>query len=317
MNPLSRPNEIGADGIRQPLAIPVDRTDFALISNHPAGPALVSDRNIPRIRIRADDVGAIIDLQELVHYRDLLLTLAARDLRVRYKQTILGIGWVVLQPLLASLIFSFVFGIVAGLSSNGRPYFLFAFAGMVAWNTFASAVTRISNSLVGNAHIISKIYFPRLIMPLASVATTLVDFCVSLGLLALILACYRVWPGWKLLLLPVWLAILLALALGIGLFAASLMVRHRDVGHVLPVAIQMGLFISPVAWSSMLVPGRYRWIFWVNPLSGLLDAFRWSLLGDGSLSIPAMVYSVAMAVAVCWVGAATFMRQERTFADVI
>jgi lipopolysaccharide transport system permease protein len=297
--------------------MPLNRTVPDAGSIPTLAPAPASRGDTPRIRIRADEGGALIDLHELARYRDLLVTLAGRDLRVRYKQTMLGIAWVVLQPVVTSLIFSFVFGIVAGLSSDGRPYFLFAFTGMVAWTAFSSIITRVSHSLVGSAHILSKIYFPRLILPLANVATSLVDFCVSMILLVLMLACYGIWPGWHVLFLPVWLAILLALALGIGLFAASLMVRYRDVGYVLPVALQMGLFISPVAWSTALVPDRYRWILRVNPLSGVLDGFRWSLLGEGTPSMSAIAYSTAMAVAVLWVGAATFKQQERSLADVI
>ncbi len=315
--PISRPNEPDSDGIEQPQPIPLDGTDLALTSAQPTMPTLVSHGDLPHIRIRANERGAVIDVREILRYGDLLLTLADRDLRVRYKQTALGVAWVVLQPLLASLIFAFVFGVVAGLSSNGRPYVLFAFAGLMAWNTFSSILTRVSNSLVGNAQMVSKVYFPRLILPLASVASTLVDFGISLGLMALMLACYGVWPGWGAVLLPVWLAILLTLALGVGLFAASLMVRYRDVGHIIPVVLQLGLFISPVAWSTLIVPPKYRWVFLVNPLSGLLDAFRWSLLGEGTLSLPALAYSLVVATAAFWIGASIFKQRERSFADVI
>jgi len=276
---------------------------------------------LPRIRIQAGEQGSLINVPELVRYRDLLLTLAERDLRVRYKQTVLGVAWVVLQPLMASLIFAFVFGVMAGFSSGGRPYVLFAFAGMLAWNTFSNVLTRVSASLVGNAQMLSKIYFPRLILPLSAAASALFDTVFSLGMMIVMLALYRVWPGWGIVLLPVWIVILVALSLGLGLLAASMMVSYRDVVHILPVALQLGLFISPVAWSMTNLQGeqfeRYRWMLWLNPLAGLLEAFRWSLLGEGTLPLPAIAYSIAVTAAVFWMGATVFKQQERSFADVI
>src|SRR5512135_847865 len=273
--------------------------------------------SVPHIQIRSDAGSAPIDLREILRHRDLLLTLADRDIRVRYKQPVLGVVWVVLQPLLGSLIFAFIFGVVAHLPSNGRPYILFAFAGLMAWNTFSNALTRASFSLVGNAYMVSKVYFPRLILPLASVASTLIDFGVTLALVFVLLALYRVWPGPSLLLLPVWLVILLLMALGIGLMAAALMVKYRDIGHIIPTFLQLGMFVSPVAWSTLVVPKKYQWVFFVNPLSGLLEAFRWSLLGEGTLPLGALAYSTATAALVFWFGAIVFKLQERDFADVI
>jgi lipopolysaccharide transport system permease protein len=276
-----------------------------------------AEGEIHHVRIQADDRQPLMNLRELARYRELLLTLADRDLRVRYKQTALGVIWVVLQPLLASLIFAFVFGVVAGLAIDDKPYVLFAFAGLMAWNAFSGIVSRVSNSLVNNASMLSKIYFPRLILPLSTAMATLVDFGVSLAMMFLMLLFYRIWPGWGLLLLPVWLLILVTMALGIGLLGAALMVRYRDVAHIIPVALQLGMFISPVAWSTILVQGKYRYIFLINPLTGLLNAFRWSLLGEEGLSVPALTYSATAAAFAFWVGAAVFKQQERSFADVI
>jgi lipopolysaccharide transport system permease protein len=272
---------------------------------------------LPHIRVSADDSPTTIDVAELLRYRELLWTLADRDLRVRYKQTALGVIWVVLQPLLASLIFAFVFGVLAGLPSNGRPYVLFAFAGMIAWTTFSNILSRTTLALTGNSQILSRIYFPRLILPLSSAAASLVDMAVSLCLMLVMLLIYRVWPGWGILLLPIWLVILVTLSLGLGLITGSLIVRYRDIGHIIPVVLQLGLFITPVAWSTWTVPGRYRWVFQVNPLTGILEAFRWSLLGEGTLSLSALAYSVTAAIAIFWFGAVVFKRQERSFADVI
>ena len=206
---------------------------------------------IPHVQIRAGVPGPLIDIPELLRFRDLLWTLADRDLKVRYKQTALGVIWVVLQPLMSSLIFAFVFGVIAGMPSDGKPYLLFAFAGMTAWNTFSNVLTRVSGSLVGNAQMLSKIYFPRLILPLSSAISALVDSAFSLGLMFVMLVLYRVWPGWGIVLLPVWLVILMVLALGLGLITASWMVTYRDVVHVIPVVL-----IS--ACSSARWPGRWR-----------------------------------------------------------
>ncbi len=271
----------------------------------------------PTVRIRAHGGWSPPDLIGIVQHRELLLSLTDRDVRVRYKQTALGVAWVVLQPLLTALIFAFVFGVVAGLATNDRPYLLFAFAGLMAWNTFATTINRVGYSLVGNAHMISKIYFPRLILPLSSVCSTLVDFGVSLALMLLMLVHYRVWPGWGVLLLPVWLTILLMMGLGIGLVAASLMVKYRDVGHLIPVALQLGMYISPVAWSTSFVPEKYQWVYQVNPFFGLLGAFRWSLLGETVPSSFALAYSGLFALVCMVVGLLVFQVQERDFADVI
>jgi lipopolysaccharide transport system permease protein len=276
-----------------------------------------SPSNFHHIQIRSDSDLTTLDLREIYRYRDLLLTLADRDIRVRYKQTVIGVAWVVLQPLMTSLIFAFIFGVLARFPSEGRPYVLFAFSGILAWNVFSQTLTRVSFALVGNAHLVSKVYFPRLILPLAAVASTLVDFVVALVLMFLMLIFYRVWPGWGLLLLPVWLAVLLVMAMGIGLVAAALMVKYRDIGHIIPTILQLGMYVSPVAWSAQIVPGKFRWVFLVNPLTGLLDAFRWSLLGEGTLSWPALVYSTVTAVLFFWCGAIVFKQQERNFADVI
>jgi len=272
---------------------------------------------LTHVRIRGDAGRPPIDLAEVWRSRDLLWTLTDRDIRLRYKQTALGVIWVVIQPLMASMIFAFVFGVVAKLPSNGQPYILFAFASLLAWNTFAQALSKSANSLVANSHMITKVYFPRLSLPLASVSSTLVDFVISLGVMFVLLAVYRVWPGPGVLLVPVWLAILLVMALGLGLLSGSLMVKYRDVAHLIPTFLQLGLYATPVAWATIAVPARFRWVFVINPLSGLMDAFRWSLLGVGSLSFPMLAYSTATAVALFWLGAVVFKHQERSFADVI
>ncbi len=279
--------------------------------------ATISD--LPFVRIRASEPGSLIDLPELLRFRDLLWTLAERDLRVRYKQTVLGVIWVVLQPLMAALIFAFVFGFIAGLPSDGEPYLIFAFSGMTAWSAFSNVLTRMSASLLSNGSMLSKIYFPRLVLPLSSVIAALVDSSFSLGLMFILMVIYRVPPGWGIIFLPVWLVILVLLALGLGLMTSSWMVRYRDVGHIIPVVLQLGLFISPVAWpmTNPKLSARFLTILRLNPISSLLEAFRWSLFGHGAPPLGALVYATVVAIVVFWAGMMVFKQQERSFADVI
>ena len=272
---------------------------------------------IPHVRIRPDAGRGPIDFLEIVRYRDLLWTLTDRDIKVRYKQTALGVLWVILQPLIASLIFAFVFGVVAKLSSNGRPYVLFAFAGLTAWGTFANVLSRASGSIVSNAHIVTKVYFPRLLLPLSAAASTLVDLVVSLGVMGLMMAFYGIWPGWPVLFLPVWILVLLLMALGLGMMSGALMVRYRDIGYVVPVVLQLGMYASPVAWATEAVEEQYRWFVQINPLCGLIEAFRWSLLGQSTLHLHWLAYSIITSVLVFVLGALVFKRLEQDFADVI
>jgi lipopolysaccharide transport system permease protein len=273
----------------------------------------------PHVRIRANELGPLIDVPELWRFRDLLWNLAQRDLRVRYKQTALGVIWVILQPLIPALIFSFVFGFIAGLPSDGEPYLVFAFAGMTAWNVFASVLNRTSSSLIGNAGMVSKSYFPRLILPFSSVVSVLVDSAVSLILMFVMMGIYRIWPGWGIVFMPVWLLMIAVLALGIGLMTSSWMVRYRDVGHVIPMLLQLGMYVSPVVWSmaNPKLSERFRALLRLNPLSSLLEAFRWSLFGHGAPPLGALAYALVVAIAAMWIGLTVFKQQERSFADVI
>lgn len=256
--------------------------------------------------------------RELWAFRELLRRFAARDITLRYRQTALGVTWVVLQPLLGAGILSFVFGNVADLPGPaGMPYFVFSFAGMVGWTAFSQTLTRSSGSLVANAAMVQKVFFPRLLLPFSTVVSTLVDVAVSLGLMGVLMAIYGVWPGWSILALPLWFAALFVVALGVGLAAAALVVRYRDVGQVLPVMVQLLLFASPVAYALDVVPEGARWLFELNPLSGLLEGLRWSLLGTPAPSLGLAIYAVAASVAVLAVGVAIFSRMERQFADVI
>lgn len=259
-----------------------------------------------------------LELSELARFKDLLMELARRDIKLRYRQTALGIGWVLLQPLLAAGMLMFAFGVVAGLKPQGTSSFLFTYAGLLVWNAFAWTLSKTSLSMVGNAYLVSKVYFPRLILPLSGTLSTLLDFSVSLSMLVLGLAILGIWPGWPLLLLPVWILLVLALALGAGLIAASLTVQYRDIQHILPILIPFLLYASPVAYEVTHIPAQYQPAFYlINPLAGLIGGFRWSTLGRAMPPVPYLMWSTALSVALFLFGAAVFRRTERKFADVI
>ncbi|CAB4887392.1 unannotated protein [freshwater metagenome] len=271
----------------------------------------------PVLRIRPRRGFASLNLGSLWTHRELLQRFTGRDLTLRYRQTALGVIWVVLQPLLGAGAFSFVFGAIAGFSSSGgTPYFVFAFAGLTAWGLFYNVLTRASGSLVANAPLVSKVFFPRLILPCSTVGSSLVDFAVALVMLAVLVLIGGASTGWALLTLPLWVAVIIAQALGIGVLLSALMVRYRDVQYVLPVASQLLLFASPVAYTLAAVSHRGRAWLQVNPLTGVLEAFRWSTLGGQEFPVSAL-YSAGWAVVLVLGGFALFARMERQFADVI
>ncbi len=270
-------------------------------------------------------LAAALDLREMWAFRDLFGTLASRDVKLRYRQTILGVVWVALQPLLAALIFTFVFNKMAGLTATGAPYFVFAFAGQLAWGAYSQTLTKSANSLVGNTGLVSKVYFPRLILPLSTVLSTFIDFAVGFALLAVLMVAFHAFPGWPLLTLPLWLFLITLLAVGAGLIAGALMVSYRDVAYVLPVALNLLLFGSPIGWGLEKIPLHLRTAYLLaNPFAPLLSAFRWSLLAHGvrdphAAPVPwaFVAYGALFAVTLFIVGALTFRRMERRFADVI
>ena len=269
------------------------------------------------LKIRPTRGWAALNLGQIWQFRDLLTSFAARDVKLRYRQTALGVLWVLFQPLLGAGIFAFVFNKVAGLSSDGVPALLFSFVGLLGWNVFGTTLTKSSTCLIQNSQLISKVFFPRLILPLSTVFGALIDFGVGLALLPLLLLFYGVLPGAAVLLLPVWLLLIALLALGIGLFAAAFTVSYRDVQYVVPVFTQMLLYASPVAYAVSAVPERFRPYYFLNPLSGLFEGLRWSLLGTGSPRWEHAAFSAACAVVVFAAGAFAFKRMERRFADVI
>lgn len=272
----------------------------------------------PSIVIVPPSGWAPLELGEIWRFRDLLFALALRDIKLRYRQTLLGAAWVVLQPLMGAAIFAFVFGRVAKLpSGGGTSYFLFAYVGLTAWNLFSGTLTKAGGCLVGSTHLVSKVYFPRMVLPLSTLFGSVLDAVVSIGVLAAMMAFEHVTPGWPLLLAPLWIALLSMLALGLGLITAALMVQYRDVQYILPVFVQMLLYGSPVAYAAGAVPaGWQQWVA-LNPLTGLLEAFRWSFIGTPPPA--AWVLGISLgACSACFLGGAfLFKRMERRFADVI
>ena len=243
--------------------------------------------------------------------------MANRDLKLRYKQTALGVVWVILQPLLAAGVFAFVFGTVAKLPSGGVPYVVFSFAGLLGWNFFSNVLTKVGGCLLGNSQLISKVYFPRLILPLSNIGSCLVDLVVAGGMMAILLAGYRIVPSPWVILLPVPVLILAAVAMGLGLCTAALAVSYRDVQYILPVFTNILLYASPVAYAVAAVPARLRWVYGLNPLTPPLEAIRAGLLGTAQPSGASLSVSALTAGLLLMVGLYSFKRMERTFADVI
>lgn len=259
--------------------------------------------------------------RDLWRYRDLFYFLAWRDLLVRYKQTAIGVLWAVLRPLLTMMIFVVIFSRVAGLASEDMPYPILVLAGMLPWQFFASSLTESSSSLVSNANLITKIYFPRIILPASSVIVALADFAITLVLLAAVMLWYQFVPSWRIIFLPGFILLALVAALGPGLLITALNVKYRDFRYIIPFVVQFGLYISPVGFSSSVVGeklGSAAQVFYaLNPMVGVIDGFRWCLGDSSALDLPSFAISVAVCVVLLWAGVRHFRNTEKSFADVI
>ncbi len=279
----------------------------------------LSDHTSPDVLVIRPRKGlSPIDFKALWEFRDLLFAFAGRDIRLRYRQTALGVGWVLLQPLLGAGLFAIVFGLIAKMPANGTPYFLVTYAGLLGWTVFFGAITRIAPSLVANANLIKKIYFPRLLVPLGTLPSVLLDFAVSLALFVVLLLMFRVMPNWGLLLVPLCVVILLTIALGIGLVATSLSVKYRDVQHVIPVATQLLLYASPVGYAASAVPAKYQTMYFLlNPLAAPIETIRWAFLNTGQPPLQYLAVAAALAGVSLLIGLIVFRATEREFADVI
>ena len=255
--------------------------------------------------------------RDLWAYRELLLFLAWRDILVRYKQTVIGIAWSVIRPVLTMVVFTVVFGRIANLPSEGVPYPVLVFAAMLPWYFFATALSEGSNSLVQNANIVSKVYFPRLIIPVSTIAVSLVDFLISLALLAGLMVWYQALPSARVLALPAFLLLVLVVTTGLTLWLAALNVRYRDFRYVVPFLIQVGLFLSPVGFSSAIVPDAWRLAYALNPMVGVIEGFRWCLIDGYRLDAGSLALGTGISVLILATGLDYFRRTERSFADVI
>ncbi|MEP0885058.1 ABC transporter permease [Trichocoleus sp. ST-U3] len=259
--------------------------------------------------------------KDLWRYRELFYFLAWRDILVRYKQTLIGIAWALIRPFLTMVVFSVVFGQLAKLPSEGVPYPILVFSAMLPWQFFANALSECSNSLISNANLISKIYFPRLIVPTSAVIVSFVDFLVSGIILLGLMAWYNFVPSWRILTLPLFILIAFAASMGAGLWLAALNVKYRDFRYVVPFLVQFGLYISPVGFSSNIVFQRFPqwgWIYSLNPMVGVIDGFRWAILGgESNLYLPGFMLSLGLVALLFVSGVWYFRKVERTFADVI
>jgi lipopolysaccharide transport system permease protein len=274
-------------------------------------------RKVPWLEIRPTSGWFSLDLRELWAYRELAYFLAWREIKVRYKQTAIGVAWVVLQPLAMMLVFTVFFGKLGNMPSDGIPYPLFAFAALLPWQLFSRTLTESTNSLVADQRLITRVYFPRIIIPLATTLSAIVDFAISAGLLVALMLFYGVVPGVEVIWLPAFILLMLIAALGVGFWLSALNLVYRDVQYALPFLNQFWLFVTPVVYSSSLVPERWQVVYGLNPMVGVVEGFRWALLGAGKGPSPMLIVSAVIAVAHIVTGIIWFQRREQTFVDML
>lgn len=267
--------------------------------------------------IEASSGWSALRLGELWAYRELLLFLAWRDVSVRYKQTLLGAAWAILQPLLSMIVFTLIFGNFAGLPSDNVPYPVLTYTALLPWQYFATAMSNASNSLVGSANLLTKVYFPRLVIPVAAVLPAAVDFVIAFVILLVMMLIYGITPTWNVLWLPVFMLLAVVTALGVSLWLSALNVQYRDVRYAVPFLVQFWMYASPVAYSSSIIPERWRALYGLNPMTGVIEGFRWALLNTDTAPGPTIVVSSLAAMALLVSGAFYFRRMEKTFADVV
>lgn len=257
--------------------------------------------------------------RDLWRYRELFFVLAWRDVAVRYKQTVIGLAWALIQPLATMVVFTVIFGTVAQLPTEGAaPYALMVYAGLLPWQLFATSLTGASGSLIGNANLISKVYFPRMIIPTAAVVVAFVDFLVSFVILVALMVWFQFVPSWQIVTLPLFVAMAFLASLGPGLWITALNVKYRDFRYIIPFIVQFGLYISPVGFSSAVVPDQWRLLYALNPVVGVIDGFRWAILGgESSIYWPGFILSWGVILFFLWLGVRQFRKMERHFADVI
>jgi lipopolysaccharide transport system permease protein len=258
-----------------------------------------------------------LDVREFWHFRELFQMLVWRDLKVRYKQTLIGVAWAVVQPVMLMIVFSLIFGKFAQFSSEGLPYQVFAYSGLLPWTYFAAALALAGNSVVSNANLVTKVYFPRVFLPFAASAVPAVDFALAFVVLIGLMAWYDIGVSWTVVLMPSFLGLAFVTALGVGLFLSAMNVRYRDVPYAIPFVLQMWMWLSPVAYAVTALPERFQWVFALNPMTGVINGFRWSLLGTPAPPLGQLALSIGAAVVFFVGGLAYFRRSEPKFADTI
>jgi lipopolysaccharide transport system permease protein len=276
-----------------------------------------SEIELPTFFIRPQTGWTAVGLKDLWEYRELLYFLTWRDIKVRYKQTVLGAAWAIIQPFFMMVVFSLFFGYLAKVASDGIPYPIFAYCALLPWQLFAHALTESSNSLVANERLITKVYFPRLVVPISAVIGGLLDFAIAFVILLLMMAYYGVRPTWAIVTLPAFLLLAMLTALGVGLWLSALNVKYRDVRYTISFLVQFWLFATPVAYSSSIVPARWRALYGLNPMAGVVEGFRWALLGKSTGPGALLAVSVAVVIVILIGGLYYFRRMEAEFADVV
>lgn len=281
----------------------------------------ISSRNDDRYRkktiIKASDSLLKLNLTEVWEYRELLMMFVWRDITVRYKQSIVGIGWAVIQPVMTMVVFSIIFGHLANLPSDGIPYPIYTFCALLPWNYFARSLTDSSDSLVSSSHLITKVYFPRLILPLSKVLAGFVDFAIAFTILILLMVWYQILPSYGVFLLPLFILVAILSAFGIGLWLTALNVKYRDIKFVVPFVVQLWMYSSPVAYSISLIPANWQWLYGLNPMVGVIEGFRWALLGKEAPNILMISVSTAIVLFIFWAGLFYFRAMEKNFPDII
>lgn len=272
---------------------------------------------VPVLRIEPSRGWVSLRLHELWEYRELIYFLIWRDIKVRYKQTVLGVAWAIIQPLMTMVVFTVIFGNLAKMPSDGLPYSIFAYTALLPWTYFAQAMARSGVSLVGSANLIKKVYFPRLIVPISAAVGPLVDFAIAFVVLLGMLAWFGIPPDWDALALPLFLLLALVTALAVGLFLSALNAKYRDVGHIIPFIVQFWMYASPVVYPTSLVPEGWRLLYSLNPMVGVIEGFRWAILGKEHIDLGVILVSAVVALALLVGGMFYFKRMEQTFADIV
>jgi len=256
--------------------------------------------------------------KDIWHYRELFYFLAWRDLLVRYKQTVIGLAWSLIRPLLTMVVFTIVFGRIAKLPSDGVPYPILVFSAMLPWQFFATSFTEVSNSLIGNTNMLTKIYFPRVIIPASTVIVNFVDFLISFVILCALMVGYHFVPSWSILFLPLFILLVLFISLGAGFYIAAVNVKYRDFRYIVPFIVQLGLYISPVGFNSSVIPEKWRLLYSLNPMVGVIEGFRWSIIGNTShIYVPGIILSIVVSILLFILGIWYFRKVEKKFADII